>query len=72
MYKDWTLYCSQVRLKVGKKIGKPRINYFFSKRTPKNGNPCDLPKGYEVGVNQKTSMPYLKYTSDRKSSWKRR
>ena len=24
-YKDWTLYCSQVRLKVGKKLGKSRM-----------------------------------------------
>ena len=55
-HENWTLYCKDVTLKGG-------INqtiYFFNKRTPKSGNPCDLPNGYTVGVNKRTGLPYLK------------
>jgi hypothetical protein len=34
--------------------------YFFSKRTPKSGTPCDLPDGYEVVINERTGLPLLK------------
>ncbi len=55
-YEGWTLYMRDVTLKGGK---KQRI-YFFSKRTPKSGTPCDKPEGYVVGVNKRTGLPYLK------------
>jgi len=55
-YEGWTLYCKDVKLKGG----KIQTIYFFSKRKPKSGNPCDLPSGYTVGVNQRTGLPYLK------------
>lgn len=55
-YNGWTLYKRDVNLKGGRK----QTIYFFSKRTPKSGTPCDLPMGYTVGVNKRTSLPYLK------------
>jgi len=70
-HKDWTLYCTELRLKEGKKDGKPRNIYFFSKHTPKSGNPCDMPEGYEIGFNKRTEMPYLKYKKGKTSTWKR-
>ncbi len=55
-YEGWTLYTRSVNLKGGRK----QTIYFFSKRSPKSGTPCDLPTGYAVGVNKRTSLPYLK------------
>lgn len=56
-YKDWKLYKIEVKFK---HIGK-RDMYFFSKKIPKKGTPSDLPDGYEMHVNQRTGLPYLKY-----------
>jgi len=55
-HEGWTLYCRDVKLKGGK---EQKI-YFFSKRTPKSGTPCDKPNNYAVGVNKRTGLPYLK------------
>ena len=55
-YKGWTLYTREVELKGGRK----QPIYFFSKRTPKSGEPCDKPAGYDVGENSRTGLPYLK------------
>jgi hypothetical protein len=55
-HEGWTLYCRDVKLKGGK---NQKI-YFFSKRTPKSGTPCDKPDAYTVGVNRRTGLPYLK------------
>lgn len=55
-YEGWTLYKRDVKLR----SGKIQTIYFFSKRTPKSGEPCDLPNGYTVGVNKRTGLPYLK------------
>ncbi|MCK5112133.1 MAG: hypothetical protein KAQ84_01195 [Thermoplasmatales archaeon] len=55
MYKSWALYKGYVELKDGNTI----TPYFFSKRTPKSGIPCDLPNGYTVAFNSRTSLPYL-------------
>ena len=52
----YTLHSREVTLKGGK---VQRI-YFFSKKVPKSGEPCDLPTDYEVGVNQRTGLPYLR------------
>jgi basic amino acid/polyamine antiporter, APA family len=38
--------------------GKPL--YFFAKNKPKSGVPSTKPKGYDVGVNERTGLPYLK------------
>lgn len=55
-YDGYTLYTRMVTLKGGR---EQRI-YYFSKRTPKSGEPCDKPEGYVVGQNKKTGLPYLK------------
>ena len=56
MHDGWTLYNRDVTLKGGRQ----QTIYFFSKRTPKSGTPCDKPPGYIVGVNKRTGLPYLK------------
>ena len=56
-YKDYTLYTRKIELKnVNRKIDI----YFFSSRKPKSGKPCPMPNGYEVGINPRTKMPYLR------------
>lgn len=56
-YGDYTLYTRKIELKnVGRKIDI----YFFSSHKPKSGKPCPMPEGYEVGINPRTKMPYLK------------
>ena len=55
-YEGWTLYTRDVKLKGGKN----QTIYFFSKRTPKSGRPCEMPSGYSVGINKRTGLPYLK------------
>ena len=55
-HEDWTLYKRDVKLKGG----KIQTIYFFSKRTPKSGSPCDKPDNMIVGVNKRTGLPYLK------------
>ncbi|KAA0003904.1 MAG: hypothetical protein FE048_00450 [Thermoplasmata archaeon] len=54
--KEYTLYTREVKLKGGK---IQRI-YFFSARKPKSGVPTDKPEGYNVKVNLKTGLPFLK------------
>ena len=60
-YGDWTLYCMDVDFKV---IGKRKV-YFFAKKKPKRGTPCDMPEGYEVIINKKTGMPLFTSLSGR-------
>ncbi len=55
-HEGWTLYCKDVKLKGG----KTQTIYYFSKRTPKSGDPCDKPDNMTVGVNKRTGLPYLK------------
>jgi transcription termination factor NusA len=55
-YGDYTLY----EKKLDTKSGKKRIVRFFSKAEPEEGNPIELPKGFEVKENKKTGLPYLK------------
>lgn len=52
---DWILYKKDVPLKGG----RIQTIYFFSKRTPKSGEPCDKPENMTVGVNERTGLPYL-------------
>jgi len=56
VYEGWTLYTRDVNLKGG----RIQTIYFFSKRSPKSGSPCDKPDNMEVGVNKRTGLPYLK------------
>ena len=53
---EYTLYSREVTLRGG----STHTIYFFSKRTPKSGTPSDKPDKYEVGVNKRTGLPYLK------------
>jgi len=55
-HEGWTLYTRDVTLKGGRK----QTIYYFSKRTPKSGRPCDKPDNMVVGVNKRTGLPYLK------------
>jgi len=56
-FNDYTLYCKDVCLKGSQK--QHRI-YYFSKRNPKDGIPCEKPETHIVGVNKRTGLPYLK------------
>ncbi len=56
-YKNYTLYKKNIKLK--NKNGNVTI-HFFSKNRPKSGTPTQLPEGYEIGINSRSKMPYLK------------
>jgi Holliday junction resolvasome RuvABC DNA-binding subunit len=56
MHGDYTLYEKVIETKDGKK----RKVRFFSIAQPEDGEPIELPKGYEVKENKKTGLPYLK------------
>lgn len=55
-YEGWTLYTREAEFR----DGAIKTVYFFSKRIPPSGRECDLPKGYEVYVNKRLGMPYIK------------
>ena len=52
---DYTLYRKEIEVGVGK-----RTIHFFSKAEPDKGEPVELPDGFEVKVNKKTGVPYLR------------
>ena len=54
---DYTLYKKDVKTGSG---DKKRTIHFFSKGEPDDGEPVQLPKGYEVKVNKRTKVPYIK------------
>ena len=56
-YGDYTLYTRKIRLK---NVGRELDIYFFSSHKPKSGKACVMPEGYEVGINPRTKMPYLR------------
>ena len=56
-YGNYTLYTRRIKLK---NVDRELDIYFFSSRKPKSGKQCVIPDGYEVGVNKKTGLPYLK------------
>jgi len=53
---DFTLYKKEIKTATGKK----RTVHFFSKKTPDMGDAVQPPEGYEVKVNRRTNLPYLK------------
>ena len=55
-YGDFTLYKKEIKTTTGKK----RTVHFFSKKTPDIGDAVQLPDGFEVKVNKRTGLPYLK------------
>lgn len=61
-YQDYTLYTRPVELTTG----KTQQIYFFAKDAPKSGHPSALPDGYEVGVSEKTGLPFLRKSTGAK------
>jgi hypothetical protein len=57
-HNGYTLHAREIVLKGGHK----QVIYFFSQRNPKSGIPVEMPDGYEVAVNKRTGLPYLKKT----------
>ena len=55
-YGEYSLYKKDIKTI----HGKQRTIHFFSKKKPDVGEPVPLPDGYEVKVNKKTGLPYLK------------
>ena len=55
-FEGWTLYARTVKARSGRR----KVEYFFSLRKPKTGGKVDLPPGYEVAINRRTGLPYLK------------
>ncbi|MEA3457527.1 MAG: helix-hairpin-helix domain-containing protein [Candidatus Thermoplasmatota archaeon] len=55
-YKGYTLYRKEIKLGSDKK----RTIHFFSKEKPDDGKTVPLPDGYEVKVNRKTGVPYIR------------
>ena len=55
-HRGYTLYRKEIKLGSDKK----RTINFFSKEKPDDGKPVQLPDGYEVKVNRKTGVPYIK------------
>jgi len=55
VYKNYTLY-----KKITKQGKRKTTIHFFSKEKPEIGEPVPLPKGFQVAVNRKTKIPYLK------------
>jgi len=56
-YGDYTLYTRKIQLK---NVGREIDIYFFSSHKPKSGKTCPMPDGYEVDINTRTKMPYLR------------
>lgn len=54
-HNGYTLHARRVETR-----GGARTLYFFSKGTPKSGEPSALPAGYTVGANGRTGLPYLR------------
>lgn len=55
-YGDYTLYQKTITINDKDK----RTIHFFAKEAPETGNPTDLPGGYEVKINRKTGVPYIR------------
>jgi len=52
----YTLHKKEVELKNNRK----QTIYFFAKKEPKAGEPCDLPDGFTVGVNKHNGFLFVK------------
>jgi len=56
-YKGYTLFKRETT-----RNKKKTTIHFFSKEKPAKGHPTQLPDGYQIAVNKKTRVPYLKKT----------
>jgi len=55
-YNDYKLYKKTIIINDEEK----RTIHFFAKEPPELGEPTDLPEGYEVKINRKTGVPYIR------------
>ena len=55
-YEEYTLY----KQETGKHRGEKTTIHFFSKEQSDMGDPAQLPDGYQIAINKKTGIPYLK------------
>ncbi|MEA3143979.1 MAG: hypothetical protein QOG31_1303 [Thermoplasmata archaeon] len=62
-HNGYTLFRREVETKSGS-----RPLYFFSKGQPKSGSAAPLPAGHEVGVNDRTGLPFLRKVGERKAA----
>jgi NAD-dependent DNA ligase len=53
---EFVLYKKEVTLSPG----TTRTIHFFSKEQPEEGTPTTLPDGYEIEVNKRTGVPYIR------------
>lgn len=56
VYNEYTLFKRETTTRDRKKT----TIHFFSRQEPENGQPSTLPDGYQIAVNKKTGVPYLK------------
>lgn len=61
-YGNYTLYKKEIKTSSGKK----RTVHFFSKTEPDEGVSVKLPADFEIKVNKKTGVPYLRKKSKKK------
>jgi len=52
---NWVLYKRDVKLRDRETL----TVYFFSRRVPKVGTPCDVPADKRVVINRRTGFPFL-------------
>lgn len=62
-HNGYTLFARTTPSKTGS-----RTLYFFSKGTPKSGEPASLPQGYAVGSNGRTGLPFLRRSGGKAKS----
>jgi hypothetical protein len=55
-YRGYILHRKDVKLANG---NGTRTIWFFAKKRPKSGKPSRKPRGYHVGVNKRTGLPFL-------------
>jgi hypothetical protein len=55
-YQEYTLY----KRVTGKQSETKTTIHFFSRDKPALGHPAQLPDGYQIAVNKKTGIPYLR------------
>lgn len=56
VYEGYTLFKRETTTRDRRKT----TIHFFSKEKPKKGQPTSLPDGYQIAINKKTEVPYLK------------
>ena len=55
-YGDYVLYRKEITVSPGKKL----TIHFFSRTEPEDGEPVYLPTDYEIKMNKKTGVPYIR------------